>query len=61
MADIDVVKKSSRAWIWWIVALVVAFLLIWMLMMGADTGTTQRPISEAIIDGVQPRIAAVYT
>jgi len=61
MADIDVVKKSSRAWIWWIVALVVALLLIWMLMMGADTGTTQRPISEAIIDGVQPRIAAVYT
>jgi len=61
MADIDVVKKSSRAWIWWILALVVALVLIWMLMMGADTGTTQRPISEAIIDGVQPRIAAVYT
>ena len=33
MADIDVVKKGSRTWIW-IVMLLVLALIVWFLMAG---------------------------
>ena len=37
MADIDVVKtsKSSKTWIWVLMA-IVALMVIWFLMMGGD-------------------------
>lgn len=48
MADIDVVKRGSRAWIWWIVAIALVLLFVWLLMMGGDAGTQEMgtPVSE---------------
>jgi hypothetical protein len=44
MADIDVVKKGSRTWLW--VLLVIAILMIVWFMMGATgTPTTGRVIA----------------
>ena len=42
MADIDVVpKKRSRAWIWILVAIVVA-LIIWAIVAGMSSGPAPR-------------------
>lgn len=38
MADIDVVKKGSRAWLWVVVLLVLA-LVVWFMMAGSNTQT----------------------
>lgn len=39
MADIDVVKKGSRAWVW-ILMLVVLALILWFVMAGSNTPQT---------------------
>jgi hypothetical protein len=38
MADIDVVKKGSRTWLWVVLLLVLA-LIIWFMMAGTNTQT----------------------
>ena len=43
MADIDVVKKGSRAWVWILVAILLV-LFLWFLFAGMDapqTGSVQ--------------------
>lgn len=36
MADIDIERKSSMAWIWWLLGAIVLALLIWMFAAGDD-------------------------
>jgi hypothetical protein len=36
MADIDVERKSSMAWLWWLLGLLVLALLAWLLLRGGD-------------------------
>ena len=52
MADIDVVKKGSRAWLW-VLMLIVLALVLWFIMANAGG---QRP--QGSIDGGQPHHAA---
>jgi len=52
MADIDVVKKGSRAWIWILLAILVAVFL-WFILAG--TGTQQ---TGSIEQGGRPLDAA---
>ncbi len=54
MADIDVVKKSSKAWVWVLLAIIV-LLAIWFFMAG---GTANQVGSR--IDGGQPHAAAFH-
>jgi hypothetical protein len=39
MADIDVVKKGSRTWIWIVLAIALA-LILWFVMAGTGTRET---------------------
>jgi hypothetical protein len=39
MADIDVVKKGSRVWLW-VLMLVVLALVLWFAMAGSNTPQT---------------------
>ena len=55
MADIDVVKKGSRAWIWVVLALAV-ILVLWFVFAG-NRNTTQTGFN--IEGGGQPLHAAV--
>jgi len=42
MADIDVVKKGSRTWLWIVIALAVVLILWWVMSRPANgTRTTQ--------------------
>lgn len=34
MADIDVVKKGTHAWVWWLLAAVIVLLVVMMLLRG---------------------------
>jgi hypothetical protein len=52
MADIDVVKKGSRAWIWVLLAILLA-LFLWFMLAG--TGTQQTASTE---QGGRPLYAA---
>jgi bacteriorhodopsin len=52
MADIDVVKKGSRAWLWVVMAIVLAIVL-WLILANASGPRTQTSI-----DGGQPHHAA---
>lgn len=36
MADIDVQRKSSTAWLWWLLGLVALAMLIWVITAGDD-------------------------
>ena len=45
MADIDVVKKDSRAWIWIVLALVLAVIL-WFALAGRDDVTTTGMVAD---------------
>ena len=51
MADIDVVKKGSRTWMWIVLAIVIV-LALWFLMAGTRGPQVYR------IDGGQPHAAA---
>lgn len=53
MAEIDVVKKGSRAWIW-ILMLVVLAIILWMVMAGNSPDRTGMNIER----GGQPLHAA---
>lgn len=53
MADIDVVKKSSRAWIW-ILMIVILALVAWFAFGASRT----RTVGE-LEHGGQPHVAAV--
>ena len=53
MADIDVVKKSSRVWLWVVIALVVA-LALWFLL-GRETTSA---VGGQIDNGGRPHAAA---
>lgn len=57
MADIDVVKKGSRAWVW-ILLVLAALVLLWFLMM-PDGGSTIQQTGWKIMEGGQPHLAAV--
>jgi hypothetical protein len=57
MADIDVVKKGSRAWLWVLIVL-AALVLLWFLMAN-DGGTTVQQTGQRIMEGGQPQLAAV--
>jgi hypothetical protein len=54
MADIDVVKKGSRTWVW-VLMLVVLAVILWMVLGG---GTADR-VGLNIAPGGQPLYAAV--
>jgi hypothetical protein len=57
MADIDVVKKGSRAWLW-ITLIVLAIIIIWFMM--ARSGTN--PQTGALLqDGGLPLGAAALS
>lgn len=52
MADIDIERKSSMAWIWWLLGAIVLALLIWMFAAGdddddeiADTTMVEAPVT----------------
>ncbi|HEY8550166.1 MAG TPA: hypothetical protein VIL35_09445 [Vicinamibacterales bacterium] len=47
MADIDVVHKRSRAWVWWVLAVVVLAIVLWMMMRPDRTMSAPGPISLA--------------
>jgi hypothetical protein len=55
MADIDVVKKGSRAWVWVLLAILLA-LVLWFVFAGM--GTQQIGSME---QGGQPLYAAALT
>jgi len=55
MADIDVVKKSSHAWIW-ILMIVILALVAWFVMRGNRT----RTVGE-LENGGPPQITAVFS
>jgi hypothetical protein len=52
MADIDVVKRGSRAWIWILVAIILAVVL-WFMMAG-----TEPRVGNRLDIGGQPLAAA---
>ena len=54
MAEIDVVKKRSRAWIW-VLMLVVLALVLWFMM-----GNTGEQRTGVYLQDGQPHIAAVH-
>lgn len=54
MADIDVVKKESRTWLW-VLLVLAALLILWFLMSRGDAGTQQ--IGQ-LFEGRQPHHAA---
>jgi len=56
MADIDVVKKGSRTWLWVLIVL-AALVLLWFFM--ANDGTTAQQTGQRIMEGGQPQLAAV--
>lgn len=46
MADIDVVQKRSGARVWfWVILAIAALVILFLLMMGADTTVTEEPIN----------------
>ena len=53
MADIDVVKKGSRTWLWVVLALIVLAALFFM--MGGSSGARTGSL---MIEGGQPLAAA---
>jgi hypothetical protein len=54
MADIDVVKKGSRAWVWVLLAILLV-LFLWFLFAGMNTQQT----GSIEGGGGQPLVAAV--
>ena len=54
MADIDVVKTKSRAWLWIVLAIVLV-VVAWMMLSGTDSPTR----TGFNMEGGQPRTAAV--
>jgi hypothetical protein len=60
MADIDVVPRhKSRAWLWWVLA-IVAIAIVAMLMMGGDgTGDVGRVLvdSPLVAQALEPSTA----
>lgn len=50
MADIDVERKSSMAWLWWLLGLLLLALLIWALMewMGDDDEVVEAPVATVV-------------
>jgi 4-amino-4-deoxy-L-arabinose transferase-like glycosyltransferase len=54
MAEIDVVKKRSRAWIW-VLMLVVLALVLWLIMRSTGGESTGGYLQEA-----QPHIVATH-
>jgi len=57
MADIDVVKKSSNAWIWVIAAIAIVVLLFVMFGRGTNTGNPTGSLRPAPI-GVEHGVTA---
>jgi hypothetical protein len=55
MADIDVVKKGSRAWVW-IVMIAILALVVWFIM----AGNRPRTVGQLEIGG-QPHFAAAVS
>lgn len=55
MAEIDIVKKESRTWLW-VLLVIAALLILWFLMSAGDTGTQQ---TGQLFEGRQPHHAAV--
>jgi hypothetical protein len=53
MADIDVVKKGSRAWVWVVLLIVLALILWFVFGMGTTPTTTGQ-----LLDMGQPHLAA---
>lgn len=48
MADINVVRKGgSRAWLWWLVAAIIALLIVMALLRRDQDGAYQQPVSSA--------------
>lgn len=54
MADIDVVKKSSRTWLWVVIALAI-ILMLWFMMAGGGNSTPRTSLDT----GGQPLLAAL--
>ena len=55
MAEIDVVKKGSKAWVWILLAIAV-LLALWFLMAGNNP-----PRTAYTIEGGQPHAAALHS
>lgn len=55
MADIDVERKSSMAWLWWLLGILLIALLAWWLLSGDDDPEV------AAVDPVAAPVAAPVT
>lgn len=47
MADINVQRRSSNA-VWWIIGIVAAVILLWLLFGWGNTGTMTDPVGRGI-------------
>jgi hypothetical protein len=59
MADIDVVKKGSRTWLWIVIALAIVVALFFMMRGGQRQGQGSRTGS-LLNQGGQPLAAALH-
>lgn len=58
MADIDVERKSSPTWLWWLLGLIVLALLIWALTRGDDEVETAEIVEPApVVTPTDPAVA----
>jgi hypothetical protein len=57
MADIDVVKKSSHAWIWVIAAIAIVVLLFVLFGRGTNPGAPSGSLRPGTL-GVEPGVTA---
>lgn len=53
MADIDVERKRSPTWIWWLLGLILLAVLIWALTRGGDDAETitPAPVAGPVVEG----------
>lgn len=64
MADIDVERKSSMSWLWWVLGLILLALLIWWLIPDGDDDvlvTDPAPVVEPMDPVAAPVPGAVGT
>lgn len=61
MADIDVERKSSPTWIWWLLGLILLAVLIWALTRGGDDADTitPAPVAGPVVEDPAGDLAAV--
>lgn len=54
MADIDIERKSSSSWLWWLLGLIVLALLIWLVADMMDDDDPEVAAVPAVVDPAAP-------